>query len=188
MSCSSPIKDKYFHEESSQVNCCHLHRSHLIVRIPISQICRTSVSFWDLLYSWWNANCLSTDASNVEDINIPHLTECLSLSCVASFEDWYCLFRTCSFTLRKNDLDSNDISDSASVSESHIIVFNNESVRVLCELNRSPCSNFHQFIRFPLLRRTNSYQHSILSSLMSKRLQQVALFFWCCSVRELRGN
>ena len=39
-----------------------LHRSHLIVRIPISQICRTSVSLWDLLYFWWNANCLSNSS------------------------------------------------------------------------------------------------------------------------------
>ena len=31
---------------------------------------------------------------NVEDINIHHITECLSLSFVASFEDWFCLFRT----------------------------------------------------------------------------------------------
>ena len=58
---------------------------------------------------------MNTDACNVEDINILHITECLSLSFVASFEDWYCLFRTWSFTLYKNDQDSNDISDSASV-------------------------------------------------------------------------
>ena len=88
-----------------------LHRSHLIVRIPISQICRTSVPLWDLLYFfWWNATCLSnsspvnTDASNVEDINIPHITECSSLSSIASFEHWFCLFRTWSFTLCKDDL------------------------------------------------------------------------------------
>ena len=41
----------------------------------------------------------------------------------------------------------------------HLIVINNKSVRVLCEQtrwlfrNKSPCSHFHQFIRFPLLRR-----------------------------------
>ena len=39
-----------------------LHRSHLIVRISIFQICRTSVSLWDLLYFWWNANCLSNSS------------------------------------------------------------------------------------------------------------------------------
>ena len=33
-------------------------RSHL-VKTPILQICRTFVSLWGLLYSWWNANCLS---------------------------------------------------------------------------------------------------------------------------------
>ena len=37
---------------------------------------------------------LNTDARNVEDINIPHITECLSLSFVASFEHWFCLFCT----------------------------------------------------------------------------------------------
>ena len=58
---------------------------------------------------------MNTDARKVEDINIPHITECLSLSFVAYFEDWSSIFHTRSFTLCKNDLDSNDISDSASV-------------------------------------------------------------------------
>ena len=57
---------------------------------------------------------MNTDASNVEDINIVHITECLSLSFVASFEDWYSLFRT----LYKNDRDFNEKSDSATVLES----------------------------------------------------------------------
>ena len=38
-----------------------LHRSHL-VRTPILQMCRTSVSLWHLLYFWWNANCLSNSS------------------------------------------------------------------------------------------------------------------------------
>ena len=37
---------------------------------------------------------MNTDASNVEDINIPDITECSSLSSVASIEDWFCLLRT----------------------------------------------------------------------------------------------
>ena len=61
---------------------------------------------------------MSTDASNVEDMNIPHIKECLLPSCVASFEDWSSIFRTRSFTLCKNDLDFNDMSDSATVLES----------------------------------------------------------------------
>ena len=61
---------------------------------------------------------MNTNDSNVEDMNIPHIKECLLLSCVASFEDWSNIFRTRSFTLCKNDLDFNDMSDSASVSES----------------------------------------------------------------------
>ena len=39
-----------------------LDRSHLIVQTPIFQICRTSVSLWDLFNSWWNANCLSNSS------------------------------------------------------------------------------------------------------------------------------
>ena len=61
---------------------------------------------------------MNTDACNVDDINILHITECLSLSFVASFDDWSNIMRTRSFTLYKNDLDFNDISDSASMSES----------------------------------------------------------------------
>ena len=51
-------------------------------------------------------------------MNILHIKECLLLSCAASFEDWSCIFRTRSFTLCKNDLDINDMSDSATVLES----------------------------------------------------------------------
>ena len=46
----------------------------------------------------WVILSMNTDACNVEDINIHHITECLSLSFVASFEDWFCFFRTWSFT------------------------------------------------------------------------------------------
>ena len=31
---------------------------------------------------------MNIDASNLEDINILHITECLLLSCIAFFEDW----------------------------------------------------------------------------------------------------
>ena len=61
---------------------------------------------------------MRTDACNVEDINILHIKECLLLSCFASFEDWSTIFRTRPFTLCKNDLDFNDMSDSATVLES----------------------------------------------------------------------
>ena len=61
---------------------------------------------------------MNTDASNVQDNNIHHIQECLLLSCVASFEDWFNIFRTRSFTLCKNDQDFNDMSDSAMVLES----------------------------------------------------------------------
>ena len=101
---------------------------------------------------------MNTDAYNVEDMNIPQITECLLLSCVASFEDWSWIFRTRSFTLCKNDLDFTERSDSVTVSES-TSSHHNKSVCVLCEptgwlfIYRSPRSCFHHFIRFPLLRR-----------------------------------
>ena len=61
---------------------------------------------------------MNTDASNVEDINIHRITECLSLSCIASFEDWSNIYRTRSFTLFKNDRDLRERFDSVAVSES----------------------------------------------------------------------
>ena len=54
----------------------------------------------------------------VENINIHHIKECLLLSCLASFQNWSNIFRTRSFTLCKNDLVFNDMSDSATVLES----------------------------------------------------------------------
>ena len=59
MTYSSPTKDKYFHKEYSQLISL---RSRLIVRSSVSQICRTSVSLWDLLYFWGNSNCLSNSS------------------------------------------------------------------------------------------------------------------------------
>ena len=61
---------------------------------------------------------MSTDASNVEDINIFQIKEFLSVSCMAFFEDWFNIFRNRSLTLCKNDRDFNVMSDSVAVSES----------------------------------------------------------------------
>ena len=122
---------------------------------------------------------MKKDASNVEDMNIPQITECLSLSCIASFKDWSSIFRTRSLTLCK--MDFNDKSDSVTVLV-HKIVINNRSFRVLCEqnvwlfINKSSRSYLY-------LEKTNSYQHSTLSTLMSKR--PVRRY---CSVHELNGK
>ena len=74
---------------------------------------------------------IHTDASNVEDIHIHHIQECLLLSCVASFKDWSNIFRTRSFTLCKNDLFFEDRSDS---------VTELESISSLSTINLSVCS------------------------------------------------
>ena len=100
-----------------------------------------------------------TNASSVEGLYIHHIKECVLLSCVASFEDWSNIFRTWSFTLCKNVLDFNDLSDFATVLESiSSSSMTNLSVCCAnkpggCSLTRSHCSYFHKFIRFPLLRR-----------------------------------
>ena len=56
---------------------------------------------------------MNTADSIVTDMNIPHIIECFSPSSV-TFENRFCLFRTLSFTLFKNDLDSTDNSYSVS--------------------------------------------------------------------------
>ena len=61
---------------------------------------------------------MNTDASNVDFINIHQIKERLSMSCIASFEEWSNIFRIWSFSLCKNDCDFNERSDSATVSKS----------------------------------------------------------------------
>ena len=61
---------------------------------------------------------MNTDASNVEDLNIFQIIERLSMSCIASFEEWSNIFRNRSFTLCKNVRDFSERFDSVAVSES----------------------------------------------------------------------
>ena len=61
---------------------------------------------------------MNTDASNVEDMNIHQNKECLSMSCVASFDTWSNILRNRSFTLFKNDRDFSERFNSVAVSES----------------------------------------------------------------------
>ena len=61
---------------------------------------------------------MNTDASNVDDIIIHQIKERLSMSCIASFEEWSNIFSNRSFTLFKNDRDLRERLDSVAVSES----------------------------------------------------------------------
>ena len=90
---------------------------------------------------------MDTDASNVEDMNIHQNKECLSMSCIASFEEWSNIFRTRSFTLCKNDRDFRESFVSAAVSESISISMTNLFTYRSCR------SCIQHFIRFPLLRK-----------------------------------
>ena len=124
MTSSSLTKDKCFHEESSQL---------IGVTPKISSDCPT-INFSDMwnicfivrLFPVFLMECkfseysfpMNTDASNVEDINIPQIKERLSMSFFASFEDWSNIFRTRSFTLCKNDRDYNERFESVTVLES----------------------------------------------------------------------
>ena len=118
---------------------------------------------------------MNTDASNVEDMNILHIKECLLLSCIASFEDWSNIFRTRSFTLCKNDRDFNERSDSVAVLES---ISSSSTINLsVCSVNKPGGCSFKQVSPFLLpsihqistLEKTNSCQHFSLSNLMSKR-------------------
>ena len=62
---------------------------------------------------------MNTDASNVEDINIPQIIERLSMSCIASFEEWSNIFRNRSLTLFKNDRDHRERFDPVTMSPYH---------------------------------------------------------------------
>ena len=120
---------------------------------------------------------MNTDACNEEDINIPisqSVCRCLlshSLKIVFAF-----------FALDHSAYSRmigifNDISDVCDGVRIHLVVINKKSIRVLCEYNRSPCSIFNQFIRFPLLRRPSFINIPCLSSLMRKRSQRVVPFY-----------
>ena len=61
---------------------------------------------------------MNTDDSNVENMNTHHMTEYFLLSSVTFIEDRFCLFRTWSLTLSKNDLDPNDVREYVSSEES----------------------------------------------------------------------
>ena len=131
---------------------------------------------------------MNTDVCNVEDINIPisqSVCRCLSLR----------LLRIGTASL---SLDHAPCARMIWISTTFLILLRckNSSYRLqqwICpcavRINKSPCSNYYQLIhQISTLEKTKFCQHSILSSLMSKRLQQVRPVLWCCSVRELRSS
>ena len=112
---------------------------------------------------------MNTDASNVEDINIPQIIERLSMSCIASSGRWSNIFRNSSFTLFKNDRDLRERFDCVAVSESISSSMTN--------LSSTGCPYlFPTFHQISTLEKTSCRQCSILSSLVSKRPSQVSLF------------
>ena len=128
---------------------------------------------------------MNKDTCNVEVINIHHVTECLILSFVASFEDWSWIFRTRSVTLCKKDLDINDMSDSATGVRVHIIVINKKFLSV-CSVKKpgSSCSVTSLPVLTSIISSDfHSWEDKILLSiplsvnLMNKRLKQASMFF-----------
>ena len=86
---------------------------------------------------------MNTDASNVEDINIPQLIERLSMSCIASSGEWSNIFHTRSFTLLKNDRDLREWFDSVAVLESISSSMTNLSCTGLPVLAPNISPDFH---------------------------------------------
>ena len=70
----------------------------------------------------------------------------------------------------------NDLSDSATVSES-ILSFATMICPCAARIQQVALFYLPSIHKISTLEKTKFYQHSILSSLMSKRLQPVALFF-----------
>ena len=68
---------------------------------------------------------MNTDASNVQDINIHHITERLSMSCIESSGERFSIFRNRPFTLLRNERDFRARSDSVAVPESISISMTN---------------------------------------------------------------
>ena len=118
---------------------------------------------------------MNTDDCNVEDINTPHITECLSLPFVASFEDCFCLFRTWSSPCARMIW----------ILTTFLILLRCKNSFYRFQQWICPCAvriqqvallylpSIHQI---STLEKTNSCQHSTLSNLMSKRPSQVSLF------------
>ena len=106
---------------------------------------------------------MKTDASNVEDINIHHIKECLLLSCVASFalDHSTCARMIWILTTILIQLRCKNSS----------YCFQQWICPCAVRSQGSPSSIFHQFIRFPLL----STFHSEFS-LMTKRPLQISPF------------
>ena len=112
--------------------------------------------------------------------NIPQIIERLSMSCVASFEEWSNIFRNRSFTLFKNDRDFRERFDSVTVSESvssssmQICLCAEWTNRLVVHLQVSPflLPALHQI---STLEKTTCRQCSNQSSLMSWRLSEVSL-------------
>ena len=116
MTSSSLIKDNCLHGKPSQL-IWDTPKISLDCSIINFQICRTSVLKWDLsCICWWNVCFLWVILSH--EYRCFQCRERLSMSCIASFEEWSNIFRTRSFTLCKNDRDFNERSDPVAVSES----------------------------------------------------------------------
>ena len=96
------------------------------------------------------------------------------MSCIASFEDWFCLFRTWSFTLCKNDLDPNDNILILLRCKNSSYRFQQWILSVCCTVTtgRPALSSINSS-----LEKTKFYQLCILSSLMSTRRQRVSPFY-----------
>ena len=100
-----------------------LQKSHLIVLLSTFQISRTSASTWDsVLYFWYNVNFLSNSFPWIQMLpmsktwtfnTLKNVCCCLVLHLLKNGPISFTIEH---LTLCKNDLDDNDMSDSALVS------------------------------------------------------------------------
>ena len=99
--------------------------------------------FFDGMKIVWVIHSNEYRCFNVEDMNIPQITERLSMSCIASFEEWSNIFLNRPFTLFKNDRDLRERYYSVTVSESISSSMTNLSYTGLPELVPDISPDFH---------------------------------------------
>ena len=115
MTSSSLTRDNCFHGELSQLIWDTPKISSDCPPINCSDVSNICIKMWFLLCVIFPMN---TDASTVEDINIPQIIERLSMSCIESSGKRSNIFRNRSVTLFKNERDFNERFDSVATSES----------------------------------------------------------------------
>ena len=140
MTFSPPTKDNCFHEESSvnwihSINLIWLSDYQLFRYVEHLFHCEISSCILDGMKIFWVILSHEHKRTQCRRHKNSFFNKMFVAVLCCIFEDWSFIFRTRSFTLCKNVLDFNDMSDSATVSES-ISSSSTINLSVCCVKNR----------------------------------------------------